>query len=179
MDETGRYPRAYIDFLAEFHGSRDFFECHEIMEEFWKEEAGSAFERCWLALIRISVACYHARRGNWSGARKMLAKAMAETDAARMEQLGMDGGKLKALLAALSEEWEGSKEPVYRDPDLPIRDPLLLRAAVQACESKGWAWTTPSEKAAPEVVNRHLTRDRSGVVEARRLAAESKRRSGS
>lgn len=31
------YPEAYIEYLAEFHGSRDYFECHELLEEHWKK----------------------------------------------------------------------------------------------------------------------------------------------
>ena len=27
------FPLKYIDFLVHFHGDRDYFECHEILEE--------------------------------------------------------------------------------------------------------------------------------------------------
>ena len=30
------YPTEYIQFLIHFHGDYDYFECHEILEEYWK-----------------------------------------------------------------------------------------------------------------------------------------------
>lgn len=35
---TAVYPEAYVAFLHEFHTTRDYFECHEILEEYWKED---------------------------------------------------------------------------------------------------------------------------------------------
>lgn len=31
------YPPEYIEFLYHFHCDRDYFECHEILEELWKK----------------------------------------------------------------------------------------------------------------------------------------------
>ncbi|MEH7501602.1 DUF309 domain-containing protein, partial [Neobacillus drentensis] len=28
------YPTEYIQFLAHFHGDRDYFECHELLEDY-------------------------------------------------------------------------------------------------------------------------------------------------
>lgn len=30
------YPTEYIQFLIHFHGDYDYFECHEILEGYWK-----------------------------------------------------------------------------------------------------------------------------------------------
>ncbi len=32
------YPNAYLDYLVYFHGHRDYFECHEVLEEYWKKD---------------------------------------------------------------------------------------------------------------------------------------------
>ncbi|PAD68333.1 hypothetical protein CHH83_14265, partial [Bacillus sp. 7586-K] len=32
------YDQEYIDFLVHFHCDRDYFECHEILEEHWKKD---------------------------------------------------------------------------------------------------------------------------------------------
>lgn len=31
------YPTAYIKYLFHFHTDRDYFECHELLEEHWKQ----------------------------------------------------------------------------------------------------------------------------------------------
>jgi len=166
------YPQAYIDFLAEYYGSRDYFECHEIMEEYWKEDALPAYRTCWLVLIRIAVCQYHSRRGNWGGAIKLMSKAATEAEPALFDRLGVDGGQLAELLKRTALEWSGPGA-AYRDIDLPIRDERLLAAARRRCAELGYTWGLPGAKAGEDIIHRHLTRDREEVVAAR---AESARR---
>lgn len=174
MNERASYPQAYIEFLATYYGSRDFFECHDIMEDYWKEQGASRYAGCWLVFIRLSVACYHARRGNWSGARKMMAKAAEEIDAARMSELGIDGNALALLLRKTAEAWRETVNPVYHDIALPFTDAALEAEGQRICRERGWRWGTPSDQIEADIVHRHLTRDRTAVVEARRLAAARK-----
>ncbi|WP_169306553.1 DUF309 domain-containing protein [Cohnella pontilimi] len=177
MTEPFPYPQQYTEFMTEYHGTRDFFECHEIMEEYWKQEKGTRHEGCWLVFVRISVACYHGRRGNWAGARKLMAKAAEEVDAVKMSELGLDGNQLAELVVETSRLWNGTDEPVYRDLDLPIADPRLTEKCMRICEHKGWEWRMPSSRAGEFIVHKHLLRDRTEVEEARKLSAERKRRS--
>lgn len=169
------YPQAYVEFLAAYYGSRDFFECHDIMEDYWKSQGETRHTGSWLVFIRLSVACYHARRGNWAGARKMMAKAAEEIDASRMNELGIDGQALAQLLRQTAAEWSDTAHPVYRDIALPLTDVALEAEARRLCRERGWRWGTPSDEIDADVIHRHLTRDRTAVVEARRLAAEQRR----
>jgi len=177
MDGMRTYPGAYVKYLAVFHGARDFFECHEIMEEHWKTRRGTRHESCWLALIRIAVACYHARRGNWPGARKMMEKVIADMKPELLDELGLDGRRLAERMRETMRRWMSGGEggAAYEDPDLPIADPALLAAAVQCCRQLGWEWGTRSEHVRPDVVHRHLTRDRTAVIRARSDALIRKR----
>ncbi|WP_168735866.1 DUF309 domain-containing protein [Cohnella fermenti] len=168
------YPEPLIDYLAEYYGSRDFFECHEIMEHYWKEEKGSPLEGSWLVLIRIAVLQYHARRGNRAGAAKLLRKAVREIDPARMDEIGFDGARLKAELEALERRWNREDDIAYAELELPIRSPSLLRLAQERCAAQGWTWGTPLERLNDGIVNRHLLRDRTEVIEERENAARSK-----
>jgi len=167
------YPDAYVAYLAEYYGSRDYFECHEIMEEYWKENPESEFTSCWLVLIRLSVSLYHARRGNWKGAVKLIDKAAREADSRLFDRLGIDGSSLSERLRQLAGDW---KDPgaVYEDIELPITDESLLRAARRRCAELGYAWGIHGLDAGDEVIHRHLTRDRSDVVAARAESAERK-----
>lgn len=174
MSNARRYPEEYIRYLAEYYGSRDYFECHEIMEEYWKEQAGSPLSACWLVLIRIPVALYHARRGNRAGALKLLAKAVLETDAAPFREIGIDGAKLKSLLEERLRRWGADTTLVYEDLDLPIEDASLLVAARDKSLSLGYGWGTGGSDVDASIVDRHKLRDRSDVVEARQAAAARK-----
>ena len=40
MEIVGEYPEAFISYLIEFHATRDYFECHELLEEYWKAHPG-------------------------------------------------------------------------------------------------------------------------------------------
>jgi uncharacterized protein len=177
MTQPFPYPHQYTEFLAEYHGSRDFFECHEIMEEYWKQQKGSRHEGCWLVFVRISVACYHGRRGNWAGARKLMAKAAEEVDPLKMSELGLHGDQLARMVTETSRQWNEIIHPVYCDLDLPIADSRLTEEGVRVCKEKGWDWRMPSSQADEYIVHKHLLRDRTDVVKTRKLSAERKKRS--
>lgn len=54
---------------------REFFECHEVLEEAWTPQRGP--RRLFLqALIHVAVGFYHCQRGNPPGARGQLRKAL-------------------------------------------------------------------------------------------------------
>jgi predicted metal-dependent hydrolase len=165
------YPEEYIHYLAEYYGSRDYFECHEIMEEYWKEQQQSPYTMAWLVLIRIPVSLYHARRGNWAGAIKLMGKAAEEADARLFDRLGLDGERLVDNIKKTAHEWtlEGAR---YADFELLIRDEQLLKAAQARSQELGYKWGLQGLDAGENVINRHRTRDRSEVVNARAEAAK-------
>jgi predicted metal-dependent hydrolase len=167
------YPEEFIHYLAEYYGSRDYFECHEIMEKYWKEHPDSAYKTCWLVLIRIPVCLYHARRGNWIGAVKLMGKAAEEADSRQFDQLGLDGNKLVEQLKQAANEWN-IPDIEYADIELPITDVRLLEAAQTRCRELGYTWGIHGLEAGDSVIHRHRTRDRSEVVSARAESAERK-----
>lgn len=169
-------PEPFVHYLAQYHGTRDYFECHEIMEEYWKEKKEAAYEGSWLVLIRIAVMQYHARRGNGSGALKLLAKADSEIEPDRMDELGLDGRQLKRMLGQRRDRWIDADCVVYDDFNLPIADPALLEAAVRKTETLGAIWLSPGVTADANVVHRHLVRDRTEVVVAREVSIRSRQK---
>ena len=55
--------------------NREFFECHEVLEEEWTPERGA--RRLFLqSLIHMAVGLYHAERGNPTGAIRQLRKGL-------------------------------------------------------------------------------------------------------
>ncbi len=59
----------YLKFFELFN-ERDFYECHEVLEDLWMETVGP--ERPYYqGLIQTATAFYHLENGNLGGARKL------------------------------------------------------------------------------------------------------------
>lgn len=65
----------FVDYCAYFNGNEDYFECHEVLEEYWKEIAPKEKEHVLVGYIQIATGLYHWRRGNSVGAYRILNKA--------------------------------------------------------------------------------------------------------
>ncbi len=85
------YDPLYIQFLYHFNMDRDYFECHEVMEELWMEENRSPLYQ---GLLQVAVGLYHARNNNTSGAIKLLSQAMSKLEVYPNHKLGIDMDRL-------------------------------------------------------------------------------------
>ncbi|MGG3470844.1 DUF309 domain-containing protein [Neobacillus pocheonensis] len=161
------YPNEYIQFLAHFHGDRDYFECHEILEDYWKKTDPSNKDSIWVGLIQVAVSAYHHRRGNYNGAKRTLEKAIRilRIQEAEVISLGLDHLPFQILLndrLSLIEKGE-----VYQSFNLPICDPFLLKLGKSFCEHHGYEWGQKSDLTNRSLVDRHTLRDRTEVIEER------------
>ena len=66
----------FIDYCAYFNGNEDFFECHEVLEEYWKDIAPGDKNHPLVGLVQLATGLYHWRRGNQIGASRILQKAL-------------------------------------------------------------------------------------------------------
>ncbi|MHC8522431.1 DUF309 domain-containing protein [Rossellomorea sp. H39__3] len=114
-----QHPTPYIEFLAHFNGSRDYFECHEVLEEYWKETDPGNRDSHWVGLIQIAVGMYHFRRQNLKGAKRMIRKGTENLKCHRpvMTRLGLDESRLFSILAETEERIR--EEMPYRSVSLP------------------------------------------------------------
>ncbi|OKO92545.1 DUF309 domain-containing protein [Geobacillus proteiniphilus] len=165
------YPKAYIEYLIHFHSDRDYFECHEILEEHWKQDGRN---KGWLVLIQIAVAFYHYRRGNVSGALRLIRRARALLDETQemIRRLGLDDGALARLLDETARRITRG-EP-YESVELPIRDRSLYEECQAACARRQLVWGRASDLANLNLVDKHRRRDRSDVVAAREQKKRAK-----
>lgn len=162
-----RYPDAYVEFLVHYHGTRDYFECHEIMEEYWKQETNSLQRKAWLALIKSAVAAYHERRGNTAGAAKMWDSALRNVrDRESVFSLGLDRDAYERLLSERLASCTEARHTAFRDPNLPITDESLLERCIIRCGELGVSWGAPSTND-PELIHKHTRRDRADVINER------------
>lgn len=168
------YPTAYIEYLSYFHGNRDYFECHEVLEEHWKGDHPSERKNYWVALIQIAVSLYHHRRQNFSGALKMMNNAikLLRQNQTQVTKLGIDYDLLMEELERYLDNIR-NKGP-YKSIDLPILDNSLLEECYHYCNRAGIKWGLPSNLDDQRLVHKHSLRDRSDVI-AERLIQKQKR----
>ncbi|MGO4964372.1 DUF309 domain-containing protein [Bacillus paralicheniformis] len=170
------YPQAYIDYLAEFHGSRDYFECHEILEDHWKKDNPGERKSYWVGLIQLAVALYHQRRNNFAGAERLMANSIrilvSEKDA--VESLGLDYSRFIKLLRKTYQKIKAHSP--YESIMLPITDESLIKACRKQCEKKSYEWGANDP---PDVfiIDKHLLRDRTEVVAERKKQIERRKKS--
>ncbi|MFJ7826204.1 DUF309 domain-containing protein [Psychrobacillus sp. NPDC096623] len=71
---------SFVAFLKHFNETFDYFECHEVLEDYWKEVSPRDKKHTLTALILLATSMYHWRRGNLTGATKTM-----KTSIKRME----------------------------------------------------------------------------------------------
>ncbi|WP_409345776.1 DUF309 domain-containing protein [Paenibacillus sp. MBLB4367] len=118
------YDRLYVAFLYYFNAERDYFECHEVMEELWLEEGRSPLFQ---GLLQVAVGLYHHWNGNVSGSIKLFTQGIDKLQQYPEQVHGIDLGKLledsRHYLAKLHRIRE---EPFASyDLDIVILDPAL------------------------------------------------------
>jgi len=64
-----KLPAAYLEGVRLFN-SREFFDCHDVLEELWSETIGEE-TLFYQGLIQAAVVLFHFENGNLGGARKM------------------------------------------------------------------------------------------------------------
>ncbi|WP_438318341.1 DUF309 domain-containing protein [Sporosarcina sp. FA9] len=75
----------FLKFIVYFNENQDYFECHEVLEEYWKSIPNRTKDHPLTAYILLSTGIYHFRRDNKVGAQRTLRKAYS-----RMETMTVD-----------------------------------------------------------------------------------------
>jgi uncharacterized protein len=161
------YPQAYLDYLIFFQAERDYFECHEVMEAYWKEQSDDPLSLAYLGLIQLAVGLYHQRRGNYAGAVKMLQSSWNHLSCEHIEALGMHPKTLKDRIAERVQALQ-TGTPIYEDIDLPLQDPKLSELCLLECQRLGLLWSRPSDISNEQLIHKHTLRDRTEVIEERK-----------
>lgn len=162
-----KYPKPYVSYLVYFHGNRDYFECHEILEEYWKEVAPRNRNSHWVGLIQIAVALYHERRGNRRGAIRTITKATSNLRNNRNELnlLKIDVDELLILLKQTRERMIAGLP--YKSINLPLSDEHLIKQCIDECNQLGLIWCSDNPLDNLHIINKHLSRDRSEIIQER------------
>ncbi|WP_248924921.1 DUF309 domain-containing protein [Paenibacillus hamazuiensis] len=120
------YDRLYVLFVYYFNIERDYFECHEVMEELWLEEGRNPLYQ---GLLQVAVGLYHHLNGNPNGSVKLFTAAVDKLQAYPDVTHGIRLGKLLAdsrdYLAKLHRLASHPFDPY--DLDIEIVDPDLAQ----------------------------------------------------
>jgi predicted metal-dependent hydrolase len=118
------YDKLYVEFVYYFNVERDYFECHEVMEELWLEEGRAPLYQ---GLLQVAVGLYHYRNGNLRGAIKLFAAAVEKLEYQPRDALGIDLARLVEESRSYMRRLErAAEEPfVFYDLDIRIVEPEL------------------------------------------------------
>ena len=105
-----------------------FFECHDVLEDFWSEQVCP--ERpLFQGLIQAAVALFHFEEGNLGGARRMYLSCIANLSGFPPVVGGMDLRGFQEQLKVCFEELcePHTSYPFHIRPD-PAKRPRIMRA---------------------------------------------------
>ncbi|OUN00549.1 MAG: hypothetical protein BAA02_09995 [Paenibacillaceae bacterium ZCTH02-B3] len=77
----------FVAFVDHFNGDRDYFECHEVMEELWLDNGRDPVLQ---GLLQAAVGLYHWRNDNRAGAVKLFAGSLRKLAGAPAVLHGLD-----------------------------------------------------------------------------------------
>ncbi|MCT8138814.1 DUF309 domain-containing protein [Anaerobacillus sp. CMMVII] len=167
------YPQRFIDYLVYFHSYRDYFECHEVLEEYWKEDGQK--NKLWVGFIQLAVSMYHHRRKNFVGAEKLMKQTIAilKQEEIQLSKLGFDNTTLFNLLTKKYEAIK--KRNAYTPITLPIVDKVVLDECLKKSKEQGVIWCDEKPIVDKSIIDKHKVRDRSAIITAREQQLKKKR----
>jgi len=85
-------PELVLKGIEEFNRG-EFYECHEYLEDAWREESRQV-RYLYQGILQIGVGFYHQENGNWRGATGLLKSGVARLEEFEPETLGLDVTRL-------------------------------------------------------------------------------------
>ena len=151
----------YIDFCTYFNGNQDYFECHEVLEEYWKEIAPGEKKHPLVGYIQIATGLYHWRRGNYVGAKKILSKGLLIFDNEHADNAFFEKIDFNQFVADVRTTIKRVEEGLEFQPfKLNIIDEKLKTLVNKAIK-------TLSEQNIEYLLNKHALRNRTDIIEER------------
>ncbi len=81
-------PNLVLKGIGEFNGG-EFFECHEYLEDAWREESRQ-IRFLYQGILQVGVGFYHLKNGNWRGATGLLRSGIERLRDFEPEERGVD-----------------------------------------------------------------------------------------
>lgn len=128
-----KYDPLYAAYLVYFNRDRDYFECHEVLEELWLARNKDPRYK---GLLQVAVGLYHFRNGNVRGGIKMMNSAYVRLRPYAADELGIHMEKLVHEVQIYAERLTtyDTQSFAYYDLTIEILDPALKKMVVSASE---------------------------------------------
>ncbi len=150
------FPAEYMTFLLVFHTSRDYFVCHDLLEELWREDSLTLDKsHVYVGLLQFAVAMYHWRRNNMRGAQLLMTGSYDKLilRQSELEELGINSERLLGLIATAQRDiFSGC---AYASVMIPLR-PSLQMECMKQCEKQGLLFGQASDMKDEYIIHRHL-----------------------
>ena len=148
----------YIEFCTYFNGNQDYFECHEALEEYWKEIAPGEKKHPLVGYIQVATGLYHWRRGNLAGAERMLKNALRIFESEKVDPVFFE----KVDFMRLLEDVQASIKKLENGAPFEGFKLIIVDAELQT--KVRTAIETLPEVDDAYLLNKHALRDRSEVI---------------
>ncbi|ARK25891.1 hypothetical protein SporoP37_15270 [Sporosarcina sp. P37] len=154
------YHPLFLQFIVYFNDNQDYFECHEVLEEYWKEQEDFSKDHPLTGYILMATGLYHWRRGNIAGASRTLNKALVRFRempvqfSDYLEEVALDE-VIDQLEYCLTRIESGAG---FRSFQLPVSRGLQM----EADNFKPQLSLLPKDSAS--VIHKHMQRDRSDIL---------------
>lgn len=151
--------KRWYDYLVEFHGTRDYYACHDFLEDWWFD-IDNPKNHILVAYIQLAVGMYHWRRGNISSANTLFNKS---NDKFRINQnkiydFGIDEPKLFDLIEQLLRSTNNNEE--FYDVNLPISDNSIEKRIHNICVERDIILYKKSDLGNDYLINKHVHKHR-------------------
>lgn len=151
----------FVQFMVYFNDNQDYFECHEVLEEYWKSIPASDKNHPLTAYILLATGMYHWRRGNFAGAIRTLRKVKRKLPVFSADYTEeIDFQQLVAHVNYTVDRVE--KELPFESFSFTITS-STLRAKIEIAQQSMTLLSFGSEA----VIHKHMLRDRSDILRER------------
>lgn len=127
------YSHLYLLFLYYFNVKRDYYECHDVLEELWLDEQRDRFYQ---GLLQVAVGLYHYRWQNVKGAILLMEAAVEKLNPYPDLYRGINKGRLEAEARSyLTKLHQHQQIPfAFYDLTIEIVDPELEKLLAELIE---------------------------------------------
>ena len=151
----------FVQFIVYFNDNQDYFECHEVLEEYWKSIPASDKEHPLTSYILLATGMYHWRRGNFAGAIRTLQKV--ENKLPTFPAYYTENIDFQQLITHVKYTVDRvKKELPFESFPITITS-LTLQAHIELAEQSMILLPFGSEA----VIHKHMLRDRSDILRER------------
>ncbi|MBB4823810.1 putative metal-dependent hydrolase [Sporosarcina luteola] len=155
-------------FIVYFNRNQDYFECHEVLEEYWKSIPGAGKRHPLTAFILLATGLYHWRRKNLNGAIRTLVKAEKQfSEFQPLYRQEIDYEQLVRDLKTAIQSVESNKP--FSPFQIGFQSDSLFASVQKAADQL--ELLPPGSDA---IIHKHMLRDRTDILRSRQKKKRSR-----